>query len=75
MADKEPSQPSQPTKPFDINDKSTYPLPTCEREPNFIGLDGHEFRINGDVPSHITEAFYELHDRDARGCSGGAEKV
>ena len=51
MTKKESSQPSQSTKkPLDIKDFSTY---------------GHEFRINYDVPPHITKALYELFDRGA----------
>jgi hypothetical protein len=66
MTEKDSSQPSQSIKFFDINDLSTYPLPTSTREPQALGFDGHEFRINGDVPPHITKALYELLDRGVK---------
>ena len=66
MTKKESSQPSQSTKkPLDIKDFSTYSLPTSTQEPNALAFDDHEFRINYDVPPHITKALYELFDRGA----------
>ncbi|KAI2623077.1 hypothetical protein GGR54DRAFT_35459 [Hypoxylon sp. NC1633] len=40
--------------------------PAKEVKPDILGIDGHPFRINYDVPQHITDSFYALLDSDVK---------
>ncbi|KAJ5833728.1 hypothetical protein N7474_002039 [Penicillium riverlandense] len=41
-------------------------MPITSHAANLLSIDGHEFRVNYDVPKEIPEELEELFDRDAK---------
>ena len=58
MADRKPAKPSNTDALLSHPHKTQHAA-----VPSHIGLDGHKFRINYDVPPEITKAFWELYNR------------